>query len=74
MSFLRFFMLLSLVVWLGAVGAMVTKGILAASLGAGIRQWIVERIPPKVVRYGGVGLLLVLGLLSVMETLTGRHS
>ena len=63
-----------LVVWVGAVSAMVTKGILAASLGAGIRQWIVERVPPKMVRYGGVGLLLILGLLSVMETLTEGHA
>jgi len=59
-----------LVVWLGAVSAMATKGALAASIGAGVRRWISERIPPKVLRYGGVGLLLVLGLLSVVETLT----
>jgi len=59
-----------LVVWLGAVSAMATKGALAASIGAGVRRWISERIPPKVLRYGGVGLLLILGLLSVVETLT----
>jgi putative Ca2+/H+ antiporter (TMEM165/GDT1 family) len=59
-----------LVVWLAAVSAMVTKGILAASIGAGVRRWIQEHLPPKVIRYGGVGLLLVLGLLSVIETLT----
>jgi putative Ca2+/H+ antiporter (TMEM165/GDT1 family) len=56
-------------VWLGAVAAMVTKGALAASIGAGVRQWIVARIPPKTVRYAGVGALLVLGVLSVLETL-----
>src|SRR5262249_45249949 len=28
-----------LVVWVGAVSAMVTKGVLAASLGAGVRKW-----------------------------------
>ncbi len=56
-------------VWTGAVAAMVTKGALAASIGAGVRQWIVARIPPKVVRYAGVSALLVLGLLSVLETL-----
>jgi putative Ca2+/H+ antiporter (TMEM165/GDT1 family) len=61
-------------VWIGAVGAMVTKGALAASIGAGVRQWIVARIPPKVVRYAGVIALLVLGMLSVLETITEGHA
>jgi putative Ca2+/H+ antiporter (TMEM165/GDT1 family) len=61
-------------VWIGAVAAMATKGVLAASLGAGVRQWIATRIPPKVVRYAGVSALLVLGVLSVVETLTERHT
>src|SRR5579862_6094218 len=39
--------------WFGAVGAMVTKGILAASIGAGIRGWIQAHVPPKIVRYAG---------------------
>ena len=56
-------------VWAGSVAAMATKGLLAASIGAGVRQWIVDRIPPKVVRYAGVSALLLLGLLSVIETL-----
>ena len=56
-------------VWIGSVAAMATKGVLAASIGAGVRQWIVDRIPPKVVRYAGVSALLLLGLLSVLETL-----
>ena len=59
-----------LLVWTGAVAAMVTKGALAASLGAGIRQWIAARVSPKIVRYVGVGVLLVLGVLSIIETLT----
>jgi putative Ca2+/H+ antiporter (TMEM165/GDT1 family) len=63
-----------LLVWIGAVAAMATKGALAASIGAGVRQWIVARIPPKVVRYAGVSALLVLGLLSVLETLTEGHA
>jgi putative Ca2+/H+ antiporter (TMEM165/GDT1 family) len=63
-----------LLVWAGAVGAMVTKGALAASIGAGVRQWIIARIPPKVVRYAGVSALLVLGVLSVLETLTEGHA
>lgn len=58
-------------VWTGAVAAMATKGALAASLGAGVRQWIAERIPPNVIRYAGVGALLILGALSIIETLTG---
>jgi putative Ca2+/H+ antiporter (TMEM165/GDT1 family) len=63
-----------LLVWAGAVGAMVTKGALAASVGAGVRQWIIQRIPPKMVRYAGVGALLLLGVLSVVETLTEGHA
>jgi putative Ca2+/H+ antiporter (TMEM165/GDT1 family) len=57
------------IVWLGAVLAMVTKGALAASIGAGARKWIEKTFSPKVIRYGGVGLLLVLGVMSVLETL-----
>jgi putative Ca2+/H+ antiporter (TMEM165/GDT1 family) len=59
-----------LVVWAGAVGAMVTKGALAAFAGAGVRQWIHQRISPTTVRYAAVGLLLLLGVLSVVETLS----
>ena len=57
------------VVWLGAVGAMVTKGALAAFLGGGLRRWIRDRVGPEVVRYAAVSVLLVLGLLSVLEIL-----
>lgn len=63
-----------MLVWTGAVAAMATKGLLAASIGAGVRQWIAARIPPKVVRYAGVSALLILGLLSVLETLTEGHA
>jgi putative Ca2+/H+ antiporter (TMEM165/GDT1 family) len=62
-----------LIVWLGAVSAMVTKGALATFLGAGIRKWIKDRVPPAVVRYVAVGLLLLLGTLSVVEILMERH-
>ena len=62
----------ALVVWAGAVTAMITKGALAAFLGAGIRRWIRDRIPSKVVRYVAVSLLLILGLLSVLEVLIER--
>jgi Ca2+/H+ antiporter, TMEM165/GDT1 family len=57
-----------MLVWLGAVAAMATKGALAASVGAGVRQWIASRIQPKVIRYAGVSALLILGVLSVLET------
>jgi Ca2+/H+ antiporter, TMEM165/GDT1 family len=59
-------------VWLGAVGAMATKGALAASLGAGVRHWIHRRFSPRLVRYAGVSLMLLLGTLSVVESLYGR--
>ena len=61
------------IVWLGAVAAMATKGILAAFLGAGIRRWIHERVSPKAVRYSATATLLLLGLLSALETLTRTH-
>lgn len=60
-----------LVVWVGAVAAMVTKGALAASVGASVRGWIQRKFAPKTIRYAAVGLLLLLGLLSVIETLEG---
>ena len=59
----------ALIVWFGAVAAMITKGSLAAFLGAGIRRWIHDRVSPKIVRYVAVSLLLVLGVLSVIEIL-----
>jgi putative Ca2+/H+ antiporter (TMEM165/GDT1 family) len=59
----------ALIVWLGAVSAMVTKGGLAVTLGAGVRRWIAERVNPRVVRYAAVAALVVLGTLSVLETL-----
>jgi len=63
-----------LVVWAGAVTAMITKGLLAAFLGAGVRRWIQDRVSPTIVRYVAVTLLLVLGLLSVTEILLSTQS
>ena len=60
---------LAFVVWLGAVSAMLTKGSLAAFLGAGIRRRIHDRVSPNIVRYIAVSLLLILGFLSVWEIL-----
>ena len=59
----------AIVVWLGAVSAMVTKGVLAVTLGAGIRKWIADRVNPTYVRYAAVTALIILGVLSVLETL-----
>ena len=59
----------ALIVWFGAVAAMIAKGSLAAFLGAGIRRWIHDRVSPKIVRYVAVSLLLILGALSVIEIL-----
>ena len=57
------------VVWAGAVSAMVTKGGLAVTLGAGVRAWIADRVNPTYVRYAAVIVLIILGVLSVLETL-----
>ncbi len=62
------------IVWAGAVAAMVTKGALAASIGASVRKWIERTFSPKVIRWGGVSLLVLLGVLSVIETLTEGHA
>ena len=59
-------------VWVGAVLAMVTKGALAASVGASVRGWIQAHFAPRTIRYAAVGVLLILGILSVCETLFDR--
>lgn len=58
-----------LAVWLGAVGAMVTKGTLASFIGGGVRGWIQAHFSPKTLRYSAVALLAILGALSVWEIL-----
>jgi putative Ca2+/H+ antiporter (TMEM165/GDT1 family) len=60
------------VVWLGAVGAMVSKGVLAASAGSRIRQWVVNRLSPQMIRCTVVGVVLILGILSTLDTIGGR--
>jgi putative Ca2+/H+ antiporter (TMEM165/GDT1 family) len=60
---------MGLIVWLAAVTAMVTKGGMAVTLGAGVRRSIAEHVNPRVVRYVAAAALLVLGTLSVLETL-----
>jgi Ca2+/H+ antiporter, TMEM165/GDT1 family len=59
-------------VWMGAVSAMTTKGLLAAWLGAGMRRWFRDRLSPRIVRYASVTLLAVMGVLSVVESFLGR--
>ena len=61
-----------LVVWFGAVAAMMTKGLLAASIGAGVRRWIQDHLSPRMIRIAGVSALVILGVLSVIEVLTER--
>jgi len=56
-----------LVVWLAAVSAMITKGLIAASVGAGLRKWIRNRIQPKHLRYVSVIALAILGAAAVAE-------
>ena len=63
-----------LMVWAGAVAAMAGKGFLAASAGAGVRRWIVERVPPRIIRYAGVAIMLTLCVASVFETLVEGHA
>jgi putative Ca2+/H+ antiporter (TMEM165/GDT1 family) len=55
------------VVWLGAVAAMVTKGLIAAFLGAGLRQWMRDKIRPKHLRYVSVVALAILGAAATAE-------
>jgi putative Ca2+/H+ antiporter (TMEM165/GDT1 family) len=50
-------------VWLGATLAMMTKGVLAMTVGMGIRK----RVPFPVLRYGAAGLCLVLAMVSACE-------
>lgn len=60
-------------VWLGAVCAMVTKGLLAACVGAGARRWLRDRLSPRMIRYGSAMILLLVGALSVAESLLGER-
>jgi Ca2+/H+ antiporter, TMEM165/GDT1 family len=59
----------AILVWIGAVGAMVTKGALAGLLGASVQRWVATRVDPRVVRYVATAALIVLGVLAVLETL-----
>jgi putative Ca2+/H+ antiporter (TMEM165/GDT1 family) len=56
-----------IICWVASVSAMVTKGGLAITLGASVRQWIADHISPRRVKYLAVLAILILGLLSVLE-------
>lgn len=57
----------AVLVWVAAVLAMVTKGSLAVTLGASVRQWIADHVSPRHVRHLGVAAIVVLGFLCVLE-------
>jgi putative Ca2+/H+ antiporter (TMEM165/GDT1 family) len=59
----------AILVWIGAVAAMVTKGALAGLLGESVRRSIADRVEPRVIRYLATAALVVLGILAVLETL-----
>ena len=52
-----------MMVWLAATLALVTKAVLAITLGVGLKK----RVPQPVLRYGGFCLFLVLGLISAVK-------
>ena len=54
-------------VWIGAVTAMLTKGLLAATLGARIRLRLRHQLAPHPVIYGTLALLLLIGGFAVAE-------
>jgi putative Ca2+/H+ antiporter (TMEM165/GDT1 family) len=51
------------VVWLGATLALLTKGVLAMTLGLGLRRYI----PANALRYGAVILCLTMGVLAALR-------
>lgn len=51
------------VVWLAATLALVTKAVLALTVGVGLRRWL----PAPVLRAGALTLCLVMGALSVLR-------
>ena len=59
------------VVWFAAVAAMMTKAGVAATIGVEIRAWLARSASHRVLVYGGVMLMLVVGIVSAVETLNG---
>ena len=52
-----------LVVWLGATAALITKGLLAITLGVELRK----RVAPRYVRYGAVTICVAMGILAAFH-------
>jgi putative Ca2+/H+ antiporter (TMEM165/GDT1 family) len=57
-----------LVVWMGAVLAMMTKGVLAVVAGDRLPRWTRGRVSDATMRYASVVVLVTLGTLSMIET------
>jgi putative Ca2+/H+ antiporter (TMEM165/GDT1 family) len=51
------------IIWVGATAAMMTKGLLAVTLGVGLRQ----RIPQSGLRYGAFAMCVVMGILAALR-------
>jgi Ca2+/H+ antiporter, TMEM165/GDT1 family len=60
-------------VWCGAVGAMLTKAFLAAIVGAKVRERFRDRLGRPALVYASLGLLLLIGGISVAETLLAHR-
>ncbi len=56
-----------IVVWLGAVSALITKGAIGALVGARLRTWVKGRQLPHVARVLGATAMLLIGLFSAFE-------
>ena len=52
-----------IIVWLGATLALMTKGVLALTLGASLCR----RLPQNILRYGALSLCLMMGILSLLK-------
>ena len=61
------------IVWCGAVSAMLTKGLVAAILGARIRAHFRDGLVRPTFVYVSLGLLLLIGAISVAETLFAQR-
>ncbi len=60
-------------VWMGAVAAMLTKALFAATLGARIRLELPYQLAQPRVMYVSLALLVLIGALAVAETLFAQR-
>jgi putative Ca2+/H+ antiporter (TMEM165/GDT1 family) len=56
-------------VWLGAVAALMTKGVLGAAIGAPLRTWLRVRTAPRAMRLAGAAAIVLLGVFSAIEVM-----